>query len=481
MLILALCGLAAAACSRAPVCPRLPGTRFVDPEIVALTPAQRAADLAYLVDLLEHSYPHLAQKKRRFGVRVRAAVDAHRAEVMKAWNRYQYMNAVDRMLLNFHDGHLTTRGYARTFKNTYRPPSLHPRPRPRPRPRPVLIGLGVELRYAAGQVVVVRVAPGSGAAASGVRPGDVVLLVGGQPALSRLGSSLRWRGWARLAAGVQYAASRVLVRRPWYPDTPMPVESAVLLRRGKRIFVTLRGKRLPPRVERAFSLRPARCGTVVLRTRTFTGAREPLWKRLSALLDQARSAAGLVLDLRGNRGGSQGIAHRLVARLVDRPVVAGEYRYLRTKILGEKVPIIPKLPADPADPRWTVWRKDRIRPARRPLGKPVAVLTDEVCASSCETVARALSAAPGIRLYGRATAGSSGLPVRVELPESRLIVSLPSWQSRTASGQPVEGRGVSPHVRVPLSIPALQAGRDEPLERALDSLCKKVATPPRPR
>ncbi len=462
-------------CPRPIVCPKKPSSHFVDPEIVALTPEQRRADLRFLTGLLQRSYPHLQQKKQRFGVQVGVMVDEHRKAVMKAVNRYQYMNAVDRMLLAFHDGHLTTRGYRRSFRRTYRPMGHRPRPRPRERPRPVRVDVGLTLRYLPGKVVVVRVRPGSSAERAGVRPGDVLLLVGDKPALSRLGQSLRWRSWARLAAGLQLAASRVMVGRPWYPDTPMPRERVVLIRGDERVFLTLAGARSPGRPERAFGLRPARCGAQVLRARSFAGPREKLWGRLASLLEQARGARALVLDLRGNRGGSQGIAHRLVARLISKPLVAGEYRYLRTPVLSERVPIIPKLPANPQDPRWTTWQKDRIEPAKRPLRLPVAVLTDELCASACETVARALSAAPGIRLYGRPTAGSSGLPVKVILPHSRLILSLPSWQSRTAAGHRIEGRGVHPQVRVPLRLAALRANRDAPLERALDDLCRAQA------
>jgi C-terminal processing protease CtpA/Prc len=170
----------------------------------------------------------------------------------------------------------------------------------------------------------------------------------------------------------------------------------------------------------------------------------------------------------------------LVRRLIAAPVIAGHHRYLRSPVLAPQVPIIRSLAADPADPRWTVWVPDPVEPAKDALRLPVAVLVDEVCASACETAARAFRAAPTATLYGEPTAGSSGLPVNLPLPRSRLLVSVPTWQARTADGTLIEGNGVAPTVRVPLTLADLQAGRDAPLERALDDRCRAASPSPPP-
>lgn len=464
-----------AGCPRDASCPRPVRQIFVDPEIQALTETERNAELARIQDLLTRSYPHLREKQERFGLRVEAIVEEHRPELHRAVNRYQYQSVFDRILVAFHDGHLAVRGFGRSFRNTYRPPAAPPRPPSRPLPDPVTVGVGLTLRFVEGHVAVTEVRPGSTADRAGVRRGDVILMAGDQAALARLGAVLRYRSWARLEAGLQLAASRVMITRPWRPGTPLPTERLVLSRAGRRFSVTLSGGPVPDRIERAFRYRPARCGVGVLRASTFVGPRSTLGKKLRAALAEARQARGLVLDLRGNRGGDQGLARTLVRQLLHAPVTAGEYRYLRTRELAEHIPVIPSLPVDPAHPRWTTWQKDRLAPAPDHLAVPLVVLTDALCASSCEVVARALSAMPGARLVGEATAGSSGLPVIVMLPHSRLRISLPSWQARTPRGKLLEGHGVEPDERVPLTLAGLEAGRDEALERGLDHLCKALA------
>lgn len=474
---LLLLATAGPGCAPSPVCPSHLPSAFVDQEIQALTPAERDAELARLQDLLARSYPHLAEKQERFGVRIEAVIAEQRSSLHRAVNRYEYRAAIDRILLAFHDAHLRVQGYSRPFKNTYRPVSgaKMASEKLRPRPDPVLVDVGLTLRLVEGKVTITRVREGSSAQKAGLRLGDAILMAGDQAAIARLGAVLRWRSWSRLEAGLQLAASRVMVTRRWLPDSPMPSERLVLERGGRRFHVTLAGGAAPDPVEHAFGYEPSRCSVGVIRARTFSGPRPALARRLKAALDEARGAKGLVLDLRGNGGGDQGLARSLARRLLRKAVVAGEYRYLRTPELAKQIPVIPSLPADPADPRFTVWQTDRLEPARDALGLPLAVITDELCASSCEAVARALSAAPGSRTFGQATAGSSGLPVILELPHSGLRISLPSWQARTPGGRLLEGNGVEPHVPVPLTRAGLEAGRDEPLEAALGHLCNQLA------
>jgi C-terminal processing protease CtpA/Prc len=463
-------------CRPTRTCPPATGGAFVDPEIQALSPADREADLEYLVTLLETSYAHREEKERQFGVRPREVADEVRPALLRAENRYQYQSALDEMLLAFHDGHLKTEGYSRTFASTYRSPRA--RPAIAPRPTPVMVGVGLSFRLVEGRVVITRVRPGSPGDRAGLRSGDVVHMAGDVAALARLGSSLRWRSWARLEAGLQFAADRLMVARPWYPDTPRPRERLVLERGGRTFTVLVVGDREPDALERDFGLAPARCGAQVLRVGTFTGAPSRLRPHLDRLLAQARRASMVVVDLRGNRGGNRGVAHHLASHLIRTPVVAGHHRFLRSAVLQARVPLIRTLAVDSVDPRFTTWIPDRVEPAGREAPLRIAALIDEVCASACEMLARILGAAPGARLYGRPTAGSSGLPVSVPLPRSRLLVSLPSWQARTAQGRLLEGNGVEPHVTVPLRLSELQAGRDPILDRALDDACASAAPSP---
>jgi C-terminal processing protease CtpA/Prc len=61
-------------------------------------------------------------------------------------------------------------------------------------------------------------------------------------------------------------------------------------------------------------------------------------------------------------------------------------------------------------------------------GKPVAVLTDEGCFSSCDIFLGAVRLAPNVILIGTPSAGGSGRSRDFMLPGSRLTVVLSTWR-----------------------------------------------------
>jgi carboxyl-terminal processing protease len=186
---------------------------------------------------------------------------------------------------------------------------------------------------------------------------------------------------------------------------------------------------------------------------------EALPERLDAALEAYRRHPYLIIDVRGNGGGSDELADRVTGRFITRKVISSIsfHREVPTLRFTRTVEW-----CEPRGP-WTYAGR-------------VAVLTDEGCASACEHFVSGMLAA-GACLVGMPTNGACGFMRRMELPGGSVLIC-----SRTF---PLHGRtpsprhGIAPHFRVPLTRVALRTGRDEPLERARKWLRSGAPLPPR--
>lgn len=168
---------------------------------------------------------------------------------------------------------------------------------------------------------------------------------------------------------------------------------------------------------------------------------DPLWR-------------GLVLDLRGNRGGN--IDSWLISMLARRP--------------------------------WAWWSRRYGAQAPNPPGclpEPLAVLIDAQTYSDGETLAAGLQRLGRGRLFGSRSSGA-GVWLR---KEPNLLdggtVAVGEFGQFDADGWLIEGHGVEPHETVCPGPRAAAAGHDAVLERALQWLQQRIAEvappPPVPR
>lgn len=160
-----------------------------------------------------------------------------------------------------------------------------------------------------------------------------------------------------------------------------------------------------------------------------------------------KGARGLVIDLRGNRGGLAAIAMGMTGHLVSKPMSLGTMVQRRDRL---------ELSVHP-----------RVRSER--FSGPVAVLIDGGSASTSEILARGLSLSGRARLFGSTTAGKS-LPSSMEKLPNGDILQFAVGDFLDASNRRLEGEGVEPDVRVELDRVALARGRDTVLEAALEWL-----------
>ncbi|MBN1419446.1 MAG: hypothetical protein JXP34_11760 [Planctomycetes bacterium] len=298
-----------------------------------------------------------------------------------------------------------------------------------------------------GRILVVRAGPDVP-----LRPAEEVLRVDGVPVWSLVRTVSR-----RIAASTPAARSRGACARAL--AGPPGSEVHILVRldaRVQREVAVRRGIPLPE--EPALWTRDLRDGAVLMRIARFVG--DDLVDRFDAILENLRDRPGLVIDLRGNGGGSERIAGAIAGRFAARPALVRveAWRDPGTEILRRTASWI-----EPRGP-WT-WSGG------------LAVLIDGGSAGACESFAAALEAGGGALLVGETTAGASAGTTTVGLPEE-FAIRIARAMGVRAAGTTLD-LGIPPHVSCPPARRALLEGRDEALEAAIDGITARGADPRR--
>nr|WP_235913725.1 S41 family peptidase [Pseudoroseomonas coralli] len=270
---------------------------------------------------------------------------------------------------------------------------------------------GLGLRIAAGgrnSVVVVALVPESVASRAGLREGDVLLSIDGIPVTAR-----------RLVEAAE------LLEGPADTDVQLEVQ------RGRQRFsVVLR------RLSQALpGLRAEMQDNILwLRLSLFSATTtSQLADALNASTALGSPSRGVVLDLRGNRGGLLMQAMGVADAFLTRGVVAQS--------------------AGRHPDAQRIWRAEGSDLAQ---GRPVVVLVDGRTASAAEIAAAALSDQGRAVVVGSATLGKGLIQIVIPLPNGAEV--LISWSRVLAPrGWPVQGLGVIPEVCTSLGLEATRA------------------------
>lgn len=228
---------------------------------------------------------------------------------------------------------------------------------------------------------------------------------------------------------------------------------------------------------------------------------------LDALEDAMRSfrdTKGLVIDVRGNGGGSRDALRRLLpyfmapdaepvvtnvaaARLspgqrggsgvlADRGLYPADWdgydaaqRRAIAKFLKTFEPSW-RLPARKFSPFCFLVQRHADNGDAYHYDKPVVVLIDRVCYSATDIFASAFSVLPQVTLAGEPTSGGSGRARTFELPNSGIRLRLSSMASFRPDGALFEGNGVVPDIVLETAPSDLIGASDTVLQRALELL-----------
>jgi carboxyl-terminal processing protease len=157
---------------------------------------------------------------------------------------------------------------------------------------------------------------------------------------------------------------------------------------------------------------------------------------------------GVVLDLRGNGGGSPDEVFRLVGALTHGKVVS----YWCDK-------------ANKCAPNHT----DDTVPL---LNLPLVVLTDRDCASACDAFSSAVKDLRLGTLIGTRTAGAVSGPSGGYVLSDNSMLVLPAVHEKAADGEVINGVGVAPDIYLPRTAQDLSNGRGPALAKALSLLTR---------
>ncbi|MEM0984513.1 MAG: S41 family peptidase [Planctomycetota bacterium] len=305
---------------------------------------------------------------------------------------------------------------------------------------------GIEVRLIDGQAVVFRVAEGSTGADAGIEPGWVLLEIDGRD-VAELIETL-----SEIEAGPTRPETVIALRLEGLLRGSVgdEIELVALDRADARTELTLTVGEPLGEIVGMGSLPPSE---LVVETETLDGG--IVYLKFNYFLDpvkiittmrqvaaDAQGSPGVIIDLRGNRGGLVNLNNGIAGFLTDK----------RDQKIGEMITRENQLQL-------------QVNPRPGAFTGPVAVLIDEVSISSAEILSGGLQDLNISHTFGSRTAGLV-LPSTIERLPNGDGFQYVLTGFRAPSGRVLEEAGVYPDTPAPLTREDLIAGRDRALYEA---------------
>lgn len=308
--------------------------------------------------------------------------------------------------------------------------------------------IGVEVLMIGGQPVVSRVDTGSSAAAAGIKPGFIIQKIDGKTSadlLKTLDASFagrkltpgmedvyRERTFVGLLGGANGTTVKVEVldekdqpktfdvaRKPFSGELSLPLGNF-------------------PSQEVVFESRKLASGIGYIRFNIWV---IPQAAKFRQAMKELADAKGLIIDLRGNPGGVGGLAPGFAGLLVDERASLGAMNFRDTE------------------------QKFIVYPQANPFLGKIVILTDHGSASTSEVFAAGMQDNGRAKVIGTTTAGAV-LPSVFDTLSTGVIFQYAVSDYRSPKNVLVEGKGVSPDIEVKQTREELLKGNDLPLQAA---------------
>jgi carboxyl-terminal processing protease len=291
-----------------------------------------------------------------------------------------------------------------------------------------------------------------------VKPGDVLETIDGRPFEEFFLEQRRF-----ISASTEPWARRALFARlPGFAPYAQlfPVKFVVGLEGGRQMTIDRRAAApSPPLATEGRWLEPGK--VAYIRIPSFMNPE--FEKRALELAREFREAAVLVVDVRGNMGGST--PGELTSALMDRP-----YRWW-TESTPVLLPFFRWMASQgnwqyrPFDRPEFLWRSGEQQPSKDGFKGKLALLVDAGCHSACEDFTMPFKDSHRALIAGETTAGSTGQPYMLDLGNG-MTAMVGAKREMFPDGSRFEGVGIRPDLEIAPTVEDIRQGRDAVLEGA---------------
>jgi C-terminal processing protease CtpA/Prc len=411
------------------------------------------ADLDDAAAIVKRTWSYYDDKSERFGVDLEAVVARLKEELPARPTRDDFADAVDRFVAALKDGHAWGDVPGRSPPPYLRAP--------------------FSVVDAAEGVIVADVEP-SVVGADAPRRGDLLLEVDGEPLERRIERRL-----ARVAASTDGARRRFALTGAL--KTSARSMTVAYERDGARRTTTLAttGAATPRRAPYLWSEAAPDVG--LLSIRTFMSSNQAAWRKarpeerdgllaeakaeLDALFVRAAAFRALIIDLRGNQGGTDLLGIHAAERLIPEKFV---YFELQARYSPEAAAFF-GLGQPSKGWGFRGGTKYGGRKDMKTFAGRLVLLVDELTFSTADNFAACIADhRKDCTIVGRPTHGGTGCPAPVVfLPRSGAKITLCTQKVFRPSGELIEGRGTVPSLLVRPTREDVRSGRDPDLAAAM--------------